>query len=161
MKTRIIKSAGVLLLALVMTLAMNAQPHRQGQRGMAQLDLTEAQSEEITQLRTDHYTSIKPLRAKMAEIKARENTLLSENSVDLKAVDKVIDQQTDLMNKMRKIQATHKVGVKEILTDEQEMKLEQRSRYGRNKGQGTNRGYKQNRPYHRSGEGSGYRGGQS
>ena len=71
MKTRIIKSAGVLLLALVMTLAMNAQPHRQGQRGMAELDLTEAQSEEITQLRTDHYTSMKPLKAKMAEVKAR------------------------------------------------------------------------------------------
>ena len=152
MKTRIIKSAGVLLLALVMTLAMNAQPHRQGQRGMTQLDLTEAQSEEITQLRTDHYTSMKPLKAEMAEFKARERTLLSEKSVDLKSVDKLIDQQTDLMNKMKKLQTKHQVAMKNVLSDEQLMKLEQKRRHSAHVGQGR----KGRRTGYGTGHGKGY-----
>ena len=50
-----------------------------------------------------------PLKLKMAELKAREKTLLSEEPVDLKAVDKVIDEQTDLMNKIRKLETEHQV----------------------------------------------------
>ena len=143
MKTRIIKSAGVILLAMLITTAMNAQPNRQGGRGMgpgegersfARLDLTEAQSEELTSLRTEQYKTMKPLRNLMVELKARERTLLSEESVDLKAVDKVIDQQTDLMNKMRKLQTKHQVTAKSILTDEQVMKLEQRREFARKQG---------------------------
>lgn len=144
MKTRMIKNAGVLLLALLMTSAMNAQPNRQGNRGMAygeregrfaKLDLSEVQSEELAKLRTAHYKSMKPQKAKMTELRARERTLLSEESVDLKAVDKVIDQQTDLMNKMRKEQTKHQVAIKNVLSDEQVMKLEQRRRHSTRMGQ--------------------------
>jgi len=174
MKTNLIKTAGLILMATLMLTSLNAQWSRQGGRGSGayehgsermsahfSLDLTTEQQEAMKTLRADNYKTMKPLKNKMLELKARERTLMSEESVDMKSVNKVIDEQTDLMNKMRKIQATHKVGVKEILTDEQEMKLEQRRGYGRNKGQGANRGYRQNRPYHRSGQGSGYRGGQS
>ena len=140
-----IKTAGVFLLAVLMTTAVNAQSMRHGGRGVAygegegrigKLDLTEAQSEEITTLRTEHYKTMKPLRARMVEIKAKERTLLSEESVNLKAVDKVIDQQTDLMNQMRKLQTKHQVAVKNILSDEQVMKLEQRLRHSARMGQG-------------------------
>lgn len=167
-----IKIAGVFLLALLMTSAMNAQPNRQGNRGMAngersgavtRLDLSEAQSEEITKLRTELYTSMKPLKAKMAELRARERTLLSEESVDLKAVDKVIDEQSDLTNKMRKEQVRHQVAMNNVLSDEQQMKLEQGRRHsvrmgqapkGRGAGSGTgyNRGY--GRDHGRSGRSS-------
>ena len=145
MKKAMIKSAGVILLAILMATSVNAQSSRQGGRGMAhgeeegrftKLDLTEAQSEEITSLRTEHYKIIKPLRAQMAEIKAKERTLLSQESVDLKAVDKVIDQQTDLMNQMRKLQTKHQVAIKNLLSDEQVMKLEQRQRHSARMGQG-------------------------
>ena len=37
----------------------------------------------------------------MVELKARERTLLSEESVYMKAVNKTIDEQTDLTNKMQ------------------------------------------------------------
>lgn len=174
MKTKLIKTAGLFLMASLMLTSLNAQSSQKGGRGTGayghgnermfahfSLDLTAEQQEAMKSLRADHYKTMKPLKNKMGELKARERTLMSEETVDMKSVNKVIDEQTDLTNKMRKIQATHKVGVKEILTDEQEMKLEQRSRYGRNKGQGTNRGYRQDRPYHRSGEGSGNRGGQN
>ena len=38
----------------------------------------------------------------MAELKAHERTLLSEEAVNMKAVNKAIDEQTELMNQMRK-----------------------------------------------------------
>jgi Spy/CpxP family protein refolding chaperone len=145
MKKAMIKSAGVILLAMLMATSLNAQPNRQGGRAMAKgegegrfatLDLTEAQSEEITSLRTEHYKLMKPLRAQMAEIKAKERTLLSGESVDLKAVDKAIDQQTDLMNQMRKLQTKHQVAVKNVLSDEQVMKLELRQRHSARMGHG-------------------------
>jgi hypothetical protein len=52
-----------------------------------------------------------------------------------KSIHKVIDNQTDLMNKMRKLQAEHKVAAREILTDEQVMKLDQRRKVA-NRGRG-------------------------
>ncbi len=67
----------------------------------------------------------------MAELKARERTLLSEESVDMKAVNKTIDEQTDLMNKMRKLQTKHQVAVKSNLTDEQVIQLQQRRQFAR------------------------------
>lgn len=145
MKTRKILPAGGFLLAILMATTMNAQSNRHGGRGMtygegegryAYLNLTEAQSEEITSLRTEHYSIMKPLRARMVEIRAKERTLTSEESVDLKAVDKVIDQQTELMNKMRKLQIKHQVEMKNVLSDEQVMKLEQGQRHSARKGQG-------------------------
>jgi len=145
MRTNTIIKAGVFLLAILMITSLNAQPNRNGGRGMAYgngegrfayLDLTEAQSEQITQLRTEHYNTMKPLRAKMAEMRAKERTLLSEASVDLKAVEKVIDQQTELLNQMRKLQIKNQLAIKEVLTDEQVMKLEQSQRHSARMGQG-------------------------
>jgi len=167
MNNNIIKTAAVFLLALLMGTATNAQPNRQkgggfaygdGEGKLSYLDLTETQNEQLTQLRTEHYNTMKPLRAKMAEIRAKERTLLSEENVDLKEIDKVVDQQTELMNQMRKLQIKHQVAVKEVLTDEQVMKLEQRQRHparlgdarkghGQRPGTGYGRGY--NRGYDR------------
>jgi Spy/CpxP family protein refolding chaperone len=167
MKTRNIKFAGALLLGLLMATGIDAQP-RQGGKGfgprgagegygqrMAWLDLTEAQQEELTTLRTEHFKEITPLKNKMAEFKARERTLLSEESVDMKAVEKTIDEQTDLMNTMRKLQTRHQLEAKSILTDEQVMMLQQRRQFARrdgfhgkaghrgSKGAGMGRGYRE------------------
>lgn len=134
--------AGVFLLAILMVSSLNAQPNRRGmaygdgEGRFAYLNLTEAQSGQITQLRTEHYNTMKPLRAKLDEMKAKERTLLSEETVDLKAVENVIDQQTELLNQMRKLQTRHQLAIKEILTDEQVMKLEQSQRPINRMGQG-------------------------
>lgn len=157
MNTRVIKTAGVLLLGFLIITAVNAQM-RQGGRGLgpcgsgdgpaygrglnqtdnvpygragqfARLDLSEEQQAEITTLRTEHYKEITPLRNKMAELKARERTLLSEESVDMKAVNKSIDEQTDLTNSIRKLQVEQQLAVKSLLTDEQVMQLQQRRQF--------------------------------
>lgn len=166
------KFAGTLLLALLMATATEAQ-HHQGGRGsgpgragegkgyrLAWLDLTEAQQEEISALRTEHHKEITPLKNKMAELRARERTLLSEEEVNLKAVEKNIDEQTGLLNSLRKVQTKHQLAVKNILNDEQVMKLQQgrhftqrNAFYGKRgssakRGMHMNRGYRMDR-YHR------------
>jgi Spy/CpxP family protein refolding chaperone len=174
MKTNLIKTAGLFMMVALMTTGLNAQNPRQGGRGsgpsgqakerMAKyLDLTEEQQEAMKALRTENYKTMKPLKNKMVELKARERTLLSEETADLKALNNVIDEQTDLSNKMRKIQLSHKLEVKEILTDEQIMKLDQRRKFSKNRhfrgggpnkgqgpGQGTGHGQRNAQPYHRN-----------
>ena len=147
-----------------MLTAVNAQS-RQGGRSsgsygawegmghrLAGLELTEAQQEEITSLRTQHYKEITPLRNKMAELKARERTLLSEESVDIKAVEKNIDEQTDLMNSLKKMQTKHQLAIKSQLTDEQVMKLQQRRQFAQRDGFHGKRGHRGERG-HRMGRG--------
>jgi len=100
----------------------------QGHGRMAQhfqLDLSDEQNEELKQLRMDHYKAMKPLKNKLLELKASERTLMSEEKVDLKKVNGVIDQQTDLISQIKKMQAEQKVKMKSVFTDEQSMKLEQ------------------------------------
>jgi Spy/CpxP family protein refolding chaperone len=179
MKTRNIKSAGVLLLGILMITAVNAQSPRHGQRGYTPrgaahgpaygmrynqdttrqygrmnhadwLDLSEDQQAKITALRTEHSKTMTPLKNKMAELKARERTLLSEENIDMKEVNSTIDEQTDLMNKIRKLQVEQQVAMKSILTDEQAMKLQQGRdfagrdglyRQGGHRGNGMGRGF--------------------
>ena len=176
MKTNLIQTAGLFLLIALMSSNLNAQASRQGGRGSGTmgankermagflaLDLTEEQQEAMKTLRTENYKILKPLQNKMVELKARERTLLSEETVDMKAVNKLIDEQTEISNKMRKIQVAHKVEIKEILSDEQIMKLEQRRKFRKNRhfrGEGPSRGQRpghgagqdqrQTRPYHRN-----------
>ena len=157
MKTRMIKTAGILFLSMLMTTSLNAQRFNQGGRGLgpcglgdgpgradryAALDFSEEQQAEITTLRTAHYKEITPLRNKMAELNARERTLLSEETVDMKAVGKTIDEQTALTNSMRKLQVEHQVAVKGLLSDEQLMKLQQRRQYALRDGRRGNAGWK-------------------
>ncbi|MBE9517160.1 MAG: Spy/CpxP family protein refolding chaperone [Bacteroidetes bacterium] len=187
MNTRNIKFAGALLFGILMITTVNAQSPRQGGRGLgpcgagegpgygrglnqsefvqsgragqfARLDLSEEQQAEITSLRTEHYKEITPLRNKMAELKARERTLLSEESVDMKAVNKTIDEQTDLMNKMRKLQTKHQVAVKSNLTDEQLMQVQQRRQFARHDGFHGKSGRRGGKGGGGTGTGRGYRG---
>ena len=115
----------VFLLAGIMATGTDAQPRR-GFAGWRQLDLTDEQEEALTSLRLEHYKEVNPLRSKMIELKARERSILAEDDVDMKALNNVIDEQTDLNNKIRKQRAEHRVQVRSLLTDEQQMILDQR-----------------------------------
>ena len=180
MKSRNIKSAAALLFGLLLITAVQAQP-RQGGRGfgpggggdsfghrLAWLELSDEQEEEITSLRTQHYKEITPLRNQMAELKARERTLLSEENVDMKAVNKAIDEQTELASSIRKLQVKQQVAIKGLLSDEQLMKMQQRRQFAQRNGfhgkggqrDGHRGGQRDGQRYDRrgSGEGRGYRG---
>jgi len=154
MKIQKIRSAGVFLLAALMLTGLNAQTHRRNGQGTAHgqrqngnmhgqnlhrkaqhfsLDLSEEQKVEMKTLKSEQYKTMKPLKYKMAELKAKERTLLSEENTEMKDVNKVIDEQTDLLNKIRKLQVEHQVNTKSVLTDEQVMKLEQRRKLVRHR----------------------------
>jgi Spy/CpxP family protein refolding chaperone len=176
MKNQWIKTASVLLLAGVLAAGMDAQPRRGWDNGgygrqrgygdfqgygpgrmalWSQLDLTDQQQDALKSLRLEHYKEIKPLRSKMIELKAKEQALLAEDEVDMKAVNSVIDEQSDLSNQIRKLRVEHQVQVRNILTEEQKMILDQ-SRAYRNFGRG--RGFDCPYGYQRWGDGKGYRG---
>ncbi len=114
----------------------NATIKGQRDRKMAphfSIDLTEEQKAEMKSLKNEHYKTMKPLKNKMVELHARERTLLSEENVEMNSVNKIIDEQTDLMNKIKKLQVAHRLKARNILTDEQVMKLEQRRNIIRHK----------------------------
>ena len=96
-------------------------------------DMTRIQ-EEMKTLRIEHFKVMNPLKNQMAELKARERTLLSGDKVDMKAVNTLIDEQTSLMNKMKKLQVEQRVKMKGILTDEQIMILDQRKPHFKRRG---------------------------
>jgi len=172
MKTRNIKSLGVLLMSMFLVTSINAQSPRQGEKGLgpcgdgqygkidrtASLDLTEEQQAEITSLRAEHYKAVNPLKNKMAELRAHERTLLSEESVDMKAVNKTIDEQTELSNSIRKLQVKQQVAIKGMLSDEQVMKLQQRRQFARENGFHSRSGRQGQGRHGGAGTGRGYRG---
>lgn len=137
MKNKWIRTATVLLFATSMIIGINAQPpggKGMGPKGQAYgpaqglkfLNLTEEQEEKLSSLRLEHYKEMKPLRAQMAELKARENTLMSQEEIDVKSVNELIDEKSGMMNKIQKMQLNHKLALRDILSDEQQMMLEKK-----------------------------------
>lgn len=100
-----------------------------GPRMQAILNLTEAQQEELSALRVKHFKVMNPLRAEMGELNARERTLMAQEEIDIKALHKVIDQQTDLSNTIQKKQLDNRIACRNILTEEQQVIFDQQRMY--------------------------------
>ncbi len=90
-------------------------------------DLTEDQKAALKELGDAHFIQMKEIKNQMGEISARQRTIMSADPIDQKAAGKLIDQKTELMNKQMKIQLAHKAAVKEVLSDEQVLAMEQMS----------------------------------
>ena len=87
-------------------------------------DLTEDQKTELLALRTAHLIAMKDFRNEQGEIGAKQRTAMSENTVDQKDAESLIDQKTELMNKQMKAQVAHLAAIKSVLTEEQVLALE-------------------------------------
>jgi len=94
-------------------------------------DLTEDQIAELKALRLDHLKVMQDFQNQMGEINAKQRTLMSANPVDKKATEKLIDEKTALMNKQMKAQLAHRAAIKEVLTEEQALVLDQRMNMNR------------------------------
>jgi Spy/CpxP family protein refolding chaperone len=186
MNTRIIKATGLGFIGILMVTAVYSQSPRYGMRGwspngprhgyayglrdttlaerpyrmmgrMNYLDLSDEQQEQLTALRVEQNKAITPLQNKLGELRAQERTLLSEEQVDMDAVNKNLDEQSDLMNSIRKLRVEHQVKVKGILTDEQLMKF-QNGRQFAQRGNFYGRGGQGGRDFRNPRPGRGYRG---
>lgn len=171
MKTIFRKSATTLLIAMIFTVGLIAQ---QGQgRGLnqnadckiAQIipDLTEDQIASLKELRTDQLKSSQTYRNQMGEIRARQRTLMSETPLDQKAVGKLIDEKTALMNVHLKESVAHKASIGNVLTEEQQIAWSQsnnrKQQFARRGGRG-NDNFHQGRRGQGQGQGQGRSGGQ-
>ena len=142
----------ILLMVAVLigpTLQLVAQERRQmgDQRHRAEMrqhrndfnmpDLTEEQKSQMKDLRFQMQKIILPLQNQIGEYDAKMKTLTTAEQADMKAINKVIDNKTDVLAKMMKLKAENHQKIRAILTDEQRVIFDTRSpdyaRNGRNR----------------------------
>jgi Spy/CpxP family protein refolding chaperone len=133
MKTQKFKKVSLIVIAALMITgsSMYAQQGRNYSRqaqGMKEKqscqmipDLTEEQETKMKALRLKQTKEMTAFKNQMNELRAKKQTLMSADDSDLKEVNAVIDQMTDIHNKMMKASAKHHKVVRNLLTDEQKI----------------------------------------
>jgi Spy/CpxP family protein refolding chaperone len=101
--------------------AMKGMPQQAPQKAMMQkmLDLTPEQMEQMKQMRLEMTKEMLPLRNDMAILKAEYRKLITAEKPSQKEINANIDKQTALINKMKKVRASHMLKMRDILTEEQ------------------------------------------
>ena len=160
MKTLKIKKVSVVVIAVLMLVGSNSYAQqgrnnaRQGQgmnqkqgQGMNQMgfcqmipDLTEDQENKIEALRLEQMKASTAFRNQKNELMAKKQTLMASDNSDLKEINAVIDQMTDIHNKMMKASAKHHQDVRNLLTDEQKVIFDSKSMHGHGHGKGHGKG---------------------
>lgn len=133
MKTQIRKSTTTLLLAMIFTAGLMAQPgqgrgiYQNENCRMTQVipDLSDDQIASLKELRNDQLQSTQTYKNKMGEIQARQRTLMSETPIDQKASGKLIDEKTSLMNEHMKQSISHQADISNVLTEDQQVVMNQ------------------------------------
>lgn len=163
MKTMKIKTLTMLVLAVMFSLTMNAQPPRHGMgqgqgygngHGTCMIpDLTEEQEAKLDALRVPHQKEMLALRNQIQEKQAHLQTLRTADKADMAAINKTIDEIGAIkVEKMKKAEA-HKQEVRKILTEEQRIAFDMHSRKG-----GKGHGMGQGKGMHGNGAGYGHGG---
>ncbi len=83
------------------------------------LNITDEQKDQMKQLSLDKAKEFLPLRNEMAVLKAQYKALVQAEKPDQKAINANIDKQTSLMNKMMKLRTKYMLKMRDILTEEQ------------------------------------------
>ena len=91
----------------------------QANRFMNIPDLTDAQKEQIKDLRTANMKEMLPLRNALKEKQARKNTVSTGDNVNMTEVNKVIDEIAAIKTIMAKKRAEQRQNIRKILTDDQ------------------------------------------
>ena len=122
----------------------NGMMNKQGQdRSVRMLnripDITDAQKSQITKLYTESMKEMLPLRNELNEIKAHKRTLCTASETNINKINKQIDKQTSVKNKMMKLRAKTHQDIRNILTEDQRVFFDTHKRMGR-KGHGNNKG---------------------
>jgi Spy/CpxP family protein refolding chaperone len=118
-------------------------------------DLTENQEAKIKDLRLDHLKEMNNYRNQMNELRAKERTLMTTDGTNMSEINAVIDQRTDVHNKMMKASAKHRRDVRSTLTDEQKVYFDAMPRHGRGNGRGHGKAGRGSRNFNGPGQGYG------
>lgn len=84
----------------------------------------EEQKEQMKKLRLETVKKVKPLKNELGELMARQKTLTTSDNVDLKVINKNIDEMSDLKADIAKIMAAQHQQVRSLLTEEQLVKFD-------------------------------------
>ena len=169
---RLVKVAiAITLMFMVINVANAQQGQRNGYRqgagngqgfGLEQgLNLTEDQQVQMKSLRLKLQQEMLPIRNELGENKARFRTLSTAESADMKAINKLIDGNSQLTASMAKLRAANHQAVRKLLTEEQRIIFDSRDfrrgdrRVERQRGQRGERGQKGAK---RPGQGQGQQG---
>jgi periplasmic protein CpxP/Spy len=132
-------------------------PGKNTGKGMRQsMNLTEAQINQMKNMRLKMMQATLPIRNQLGENRARLRTLSTAENVDMRAIDKIIDSNSQLKGKMTKIWAANHQAVRKLLTEEQRIIFDSRDfQQMRRKFQGQKRqhGKSEMRSGHRQGSG--------
>lgn len=144
MKSNTLRSRviGSLLMLMIITVSAQAQerrgphPQKQGQermekggKGAEKPDrpripgITEEQEEQMKAIHLEMEKAGLPIRNQIGEKEARFRTLVTADSYDEKAVNRVLDEIGDLKTDMRKLKVASLQKAKKVLNDEQMMFL--------------------------------------
>jgi Spy/CpxP family protein refolding chaperone len=125
-------------------------------RGMRdKLDLTDAQVKQMQEIRYDFAKTGIGLRADLKETRLALQHELAQPNVDKKEIDKLVDQVAQAQKMLLKHRIDRRLAMKDVLTPEQQEKLQQMhggmmmgERMGRRMGKkmGEGRGCRQHRP---------------
>jgi Spy/CpxP family protein refolding chaperone len=141
MKTRILSS--IIVVSFFISTALMAQPNKgqkpsdnysqkkemmkkRSDRGENEFQnfFTEEQKEQMKELRLETVKKVKPLKNELGELMARQQTLATADKADLKAINKNIDEMSDLKADIAKIMAAQHQQIRSLLTEEQLVKFD-------------------------------------
>ena len=101
---------------------MGPQRGIQGEPGMVWMkDLSQEQKDQLKALRLDEMKAMTQYKNQLDEYKAKLKTLTTGDNVDLKSVDKVIDQMGKVKIEMAKNKLSHRMDVRALLNDDQKV----------------------------------------
>ncbi|NPA35412.1 MAG: periplasmic heavy metal sensor [Chlorobi bacterium] len=104
----------------------------QGQPGIAlMMNLTQEQQDKLKSLRLDEMKAMTQFRNKLNEYKAKLKTLTTGDNVNLKEVDKVIDQIGNVKLDMAKNRLSHRMEVRSLLNDDQKVMFDMHAMKGK------------------------------
>ncbi len=128
MNTRGIKTGLVLAITLLMITGLDAMAQRgrgmDRRGGLEQVcpnipNLTEEQSQQITELRTAHLKEMQTYRDQIDINRAQYRALMRGDRADMGAIDANIDQRAEIRSQMERKQASHHQAIRSLLTEEQ------------------------------------------
>jgi Spy/CpxP family protein refolding chaperone len=88
--------------------------------------LTDEQKEAVKKIRLETAKEVKPLKNELHELQAHQQTLATADNADMKAIYKNIDKMSEVKAEMAKILAKQQQEVRSLLTEEQQLKMDQR-----------------------------------
>jgi len=154
MKKLIKATMTLIMMVLVINVANAQQGPRSGQgngqgfrneqgNNMLGLNLTEDQQTQMKSMRLNVQKEMLPLRNKLGENMAKMRTLRTADNADMKAINKLIDNNSDLRSSMAKVRAANHQEVRKMLTEEQRIMFDSREFRRGGNSHSQNQGYRQ------------------